>query len=56
MPAALEKRFSFLNEENDPQMIAALAVLKGGMIAQTTTQPFTTATTGTTVADTTSTE
>src|SRR5690606_9640976 len=37
MPAALEKRFSFLNEENDPQMIAALAVLKGGMIAQTTT-------------------
>lgn len=56
MPDALEKRFSFLNEENDPQMIAAIAVLKGGMIAQTTTQPFTTATTGTTVADTTSTE
>ena len=56
MPDALEKRFSFLNEENDPQMIAAIAVLKGGMIAQTTTQPFTPATTGTTVADTASTK
>ncbi len=44
MPAALENQFAFLNEKNDPQLIAAISTIKGGAISTTTTTDSTTTT------------
>ncbi|MDD2361395.1 MAG: S41 family peptidase [Oscillospiraceae bacterium] len=50
MPSELKNKFSFLTEENDPQLIAAVATLRGGTIPTNTSAATTqtAATSGTT--------
>lgn len=55
MPPGLEKRFSFLTEENDPQMLAAFSALKGGVVTSTTAPTTTTTAHSTTTTNSTST-
>lgn len=57
LPSDLANRFAFLTEDNDPQLIAALATLKGGTVTTNTTASTatTTETTAATASATTTT-